>query len=208
MGSQNVGRSAQRFGCARLRNAQSSPIGTTDASGRTREIRSVHVLPLNQRINPAIAPKNTQIIAWAKNSAELDDRQGRAIYRGDVVITQGTLKITGNTVTVSRNTRGEIETFTAQGRPAYYEQQPEVGESLVHAYGRTIEYFASNERIVLTDQAKVVRNGNTFEGERIVYDTRTQVVNAGRAQDSDVSTPKPRIDMVIQPRKKPAESSE
>ena len=156
----------------------------------------------------ALPTDRDQPIHVQADSAELDDRQGKAVYRGDVVITQGTLKITGNTVTVTRNARGEIDTFTAQGRPAYYEQQPEVGESLVHAYGRTIEYFASNERIVLTDQAKVVRDGNTFEGERIVYDTRTQVVNAGRAQGGGVSTPKPRIDMVIQPRKKPAESSE
>lgn len=155
----------------------------------------------------ALPTDRDQPIHVQADSAELDDRQARpsTVRRGDH---PGTLKITGNTVTVTRNARGEIDTFTAQGRPAYYEQQPEVGESLVHAYGRTIEYFASNERIVLTDQAKVVRDGNTFEGERIVYDTRTQVVNAGRAQDGNVTTPRPRIDMVIQPRKKPAESSE
>ena len=156
----------------------------------------------------ALPTDRDQPIHVQADSAELDDRQGKAVYRGDVVITQGTLKITGNTVTVTRNAKGEIDTFTSQGRPAYYEQQPEVGESLVQAYGRTIEYFAGNERIVLTDQAKVVRDGNTFEGERIVYDTRTQMVNAGRAQGGSVTTPRPRIDMVIQPRKKPAETSE
>lgn len=157
----------------------------------------------------ALPTDRDQPIRIQADSAELDDAKGKAVYRGDVVITQGTLKITGNTVTVTRNAQGEIDTFTAQGRPAYYEQQPEVGESLVHAYGRTIEYFASNERIVLTDQAKVVRDGNTFEGERIVYDTRTQVVNAGRVEGgSGDSTSRPRVDMVIQPRKKPAESSE
>src|SRR5690606_11186965 len=85
----------------------------------------------------ALPTDRDQPIHVQADSAELDDRQGKAIYRGDVVITQGTLKITGNTVTVTRNARGEIDTFTAQGRPAYYEQQPEVGESLVHAYGRT-----------------------------------------------------------------------
>ena len=156
----------------------------------------------------ALPTDRDQPIHVQANSAELDDHQGKAVYRGDVVITQGTLKITGNTVTVTRNAQGEIDTFTAQGRPAYYEQQPEINESLVQAYGRTIEYFAGNERIVLTDQAKVLRDGNTFEGERIVYDTRAQVVNAGRAQGGNVTTPQPRIEMVIQPRKKPVESSE
>ena len=70
------------------------------------------------------------------------------------------------------------------------------------AYGLTIQYFAANERIVLLDQAKVVQEGNTFEGEKIVYDTRRQIVNAGRATNTDVSTPRPRVDMVIQPRKR------
>ena len=54
---------------------------------------------------------------------------------------------------------------------------------------------------MLIDQAKVVQEGNTFEGEKIVYDTRRQIVNAGRATNADVTTPRPRVDMVIQPRK-------
>ncbi|HLV17730.1 MAG TPA: lipopolysaccharide transport periplasmic protein LptA [Pseudomonas sp.] len=154
----------------------------------------------------ALPTDRDQPIHVQADSAELDDRQGKAVYRGDVIITQGTLKITGNVVTVTRNAQGDIDTFTAEGRPAYYEQQPEAGESLVHAYGRTIQYFAGDERIVLTGQARVVRDGNTFEGERIVYETRTQVVNAGRVDGSGTS--RSRVDMVIQPRKKPAESSE
>ncbi|MNQ78194.1 Lipopolysaccharide export system protein LptA [compost metagenome] len=48
----------------------------------------------------------------------------------------------------------------------------------------------------------MVQEGNTFEGEKIVYDTQRQIVNAGRATGANVSTPRPRIDMVIQPKKK------
>ena len=66
----------------------------------------------------------------------------------------------------------------------------------------TIQYFAANERIILIDQAKVIQEGNTFEGEKIVYDTQRQIVNAGRATNVDVTSPRPRVDMVIQPRKK------
>ena len=76
------------------------------------------------------------------------------------------------------------------------------------AYGLTIQYFAANERIVLLDQAKVVQEGNTFEGEKIVYDTRRQIVNAGRATGSNVSMPRPRIDMILQPRKKDGQAEQ
>ncbi len=150
----------------------------------------------------ALPSDRNQPIRVQADSAELDDRQGVAVYRGDVVITQGTLKITGHTVTLTQNKQGDIDVVTAVGTPAYYEQLPETGKQLVKAYGRTIQYFSANERIVLIDQAKVIQEGNTFEGEKIVYDTRRQIVNAGRARGEQIGTPQPRIDMVIQPRQR------
>ena len=150
----------------------------------------------------ALPSDREQPIRVQADSAELDDKQGVAVYRGGVVITQGTLKITGDTVTITQNGNGDIDVFTSVGKPAYYEQQPAENKPLVKAYGLTIQYFAANERIVLIDQAKVVQEGNTFEGEKIVYDTQRQIVNAGRATGSKVTTPRARIDMVIQPRKK------
>ena len=150
----------------------------------------------------ALPSDRDQPIRVQADSAELDDKQGVAVYRGGVVITQGTLKITGDTVTITQDANGEIEVFTSVGKPAYYEQKPSADKDIVKAYGLTIQYYATNERIVLIDQAKVIQQGNTFEGEKIVYDTQRQIVNAGRATGAQVSTPRPRIDMIIQPKKK------
>lgn len=156
----------------------------------------------------ALPSDREQPIRVQADSAELDDQKKVAVYRGDVVITQGTMKITGDTVTITQNAQGEVDVFTSVGRPAYYEQQPREGDPIVKAYGLTIQYFSANERITLTDQAKVVQQGNTFEGEKIVYDTRRQIVNAGRANDKSITTPRPRIDMVIQPQKKPEQQQQ
>lgn len=156
----------------------------------------------------ALPEDRNQPIRVQADTAELDDKQGVAVYRGDVVITQGTMKITGNTVTITQDESGDVEVFTAIGKPAHYEQKPAADKEIVKAYGLTIQYFAANERIVLIDQAKVVQEGNTFEGEKIVYDTQRQIVNAGRATDTDVTTPRPRVDMVIQPRKKDRPATE
>ena len=57
------------------------------------------------------------------------------MYRGDVVITQGTMKITGDTVTITQNAQGEVDVFTSVGKPAYYEQKPAVDKQIVKAYG-------------------------------------------------------------------------
>jgi lipopolysaccharide export system protein LptA len=176
-------------------------------------MRFVNTLPLILSLGAALG----SAAAWAlpsdreqpiriqADSAELDDKQGVAVYRGDVIITQGTLKITGDTVTITQTASGDIDVFTSVGNLAYYEQKPAADKEIVKAYGRTIQYFSSNERIVLIDQAKVIQEGNTFEGEKIVYDTQRQIVNAGRATGTNVSTPRPRIDMIIQPKNKPAD---
>lgn len=173
---------------------------------------SLHTLSLLMSLGAAIASTNAwalptdreQPIRVQADSAELDDKKGVAVYRGDVVITQGSMKITGHTVTITQNGSGDIEVFTAVGTPAYYEQKPAADKEIVKAYGLTIQYFAEKDRIVLIDQAKVIQEGNTFEGEKIVYDTQRQIVNAGRANGTNVTTPRPRIDMVIQPKTKPA----
>lgn len=143
-----------------------------------------------------------QPIHIQSDDAQLDDKQGVATYKGNVIITQGSMKITGNTVTITRNPQGDVDVFTSVGNLAYYEQKPSVDKPIVQAYAVTIQYYAAQDRIVLIDKAKVINDGNTSEGEKIVYDTQRQIVNAGRANGSKVTTPRPRIDMVIQPKKK------
>ena len=150
----------------------------------------------------ALPSDRNQPIRVQADSAELDDKQNVAVYRGDVIITQGTMKITGNTVTITQDNNGNIKVATAVGKPAHYEQKPSADKDTVKAYGLTIQYYADENRIVLIDQARVEQQGKTFEGEKIVYDTQRQIVNAGRANGNKITTPRPRIDMVIQPKNK------
>ena len=150
----------------------------------------------------ALPSDSSQPINIQADSAELDDKRGMAIYRVDVVITQGTLKITGDTVTITMNNDGDIDVFTSEGKPAYYEQLPSPDKEIVQAYGLTIQYFANTDKIIIIDQAKVIQQGNTFRGEKIVYDTNLEIVTAGRGKQGTITTPTPRVNMVIQPKNK------
>ena len=151
----------------------------------------------------ALPNDNEQPIRIQANEAQLDDKKGVATYKGDVIITQGSMKITGNTVTITRNAAGEIDVVTSVGNLAYFEQlQKATDPEPVKAYAVTIQYHAPQNRIVLIDKAKVINDGNITQGEKIVYDTVKQVANAGRANGASVTAPRPRIDMVIQPKKK------
>lgn len=172
-------------------------------------MRFVNTLPLIFGLTAALGSSmalalpsdREQPIRVQADSAELDDKQGVAVYRGDVVVTQGSTKLTGNTVTLKQDKNGDIEVVTSVGKPAYYEQKPAPDKDVTKAYGLTIQYFVTQNRVVLIDQAKVIHKATPSKA-KIVYDTQRQIVNAGRATGSQVTSPRPRIDMVIQPKKK------
>ncbi|HDS1734983.1 lipopolysaccharide transport periplasmic protein LptA [Pseudomonas sp. BP8] len=150
----------------------------------------------------ALPTDRDQPIRIQADDAHLDDKQGVATYKGDVIITQGSMKITGNTVTMTRATNGDIDVVTSVGNLAYFEQQQSADKAdKMKGWAVTIQYQAQKDTIILTDRAKVENEGNTTEGEKIVYNTKSQVATAGTSSGA-ASTKRPRIDMVIQPKKK------
>ncbi|MCW2267974.1 lipopolysaccharide transport periplasmic protein LptA [Pseudomonas sp. JQ170] len=149
----------------------------------------------------ALPTDRDQPIRIQADNAHLDDKKGVATYTGDVIITQGSMMIKGNTVTITRADSGDIDVVTSVGNLAYFEQQQSADKpDKMKGWAVTIQYQSQKELVVLTDRAKVENEGNTTEGEKIVYNTKSQVATAGRG--SNVTTPRQRIDMVIQPKKK------
>ena len=149
----------------------------------------------------ALPNDQDQPIRVQADDAQLDDKQGIATYTGNVIITQGSMKVTGNKVTMTRTPAGDIDVVTSVGNLAYFEQQQSAAKpDKMKGWAVTIQYQAQKDTVILTDRAKVENEGNTTEGEKIVYNTKTQVATAGRG--GNVTAPRQRIDMVIQPKKK------
>ncbi|AEJ11561.1 conserved hypothetical protein [Pseudomonas putida S16] len=149
----------------------------------------------------ALPNDRDQPIRIQADNAHLDDKQGVATYTGDVIITQGSMMIKGNTVTITRSASGDIDVVTSVGNLAYFEQQQSAAKpDKMKGWAVTIQYQSQKDMVILTDRAKVESEGNTTEGEKIVYNTQTQVATAGRG--GNVTSPRQRIDMVIQPKKK------
>ncbi|MDD1968433.1 lipopolysaccharide transport periplasmic protein LptA [Pseudomonas sp. NPDC090203] len=152
----------------------------------------------------ALPNDQDQPIRIQADDAQLDDKQGIATYTGNVIITQGSMKVTGNKVTMTRTPQGDIDVVTSVGNLAYFEQLQTAGDPKpVQGWGVTIQYHAPQNRIVLIDKAKVIdKDNNVTQGEKIVYDTVRKLASAGRATGSKVTEARPRVDMVIQPKKK------
>ena len=79
----------------------------------------------------ALPNDNEQPIRIQANEAQLDDKQGIATYKGDVIITQGSMKITGNTVTITRNAAGEIDVAAQALQPRQRGQRANLGSWII-----------------------------------------------------------------------------
>ena len=141
----------------------------------------------------ALSSDREQPMLIEADRAELDDARGISIYRGNVKVTQGTLVLTGDIMTV-HNKGNDVEKVIMEGKPATYKQRPDNKDKDVRARAQHMEYFTSPEKIILTGQAEVDQSGDVLRSERIEYDVATDKVNAGTDQ------PNERVRITIQPR--------
>lgn len=129
------------------------------------------------------------------DSAELDDKKGISIYRGNVRVTQGTLVLTGETMTVY-NQDDDISKVIVEGAPATYKQRPDGKQQDVHAKALMMEYFKSPEKVILSKDAEVEQEGDILRSERIVYDIENDQVTAGSGEPGN------RVRITLQPKNK------
>jgi len=135
------------------------------------------------------------------DSAELDRKAGIVIYKGNVVLTQGTLKIESDRLMILRN-GNVLEKAVAEGKPAKYQQQISADQQLTHAHGNRIDYFAARKEVQITGDARMEQEGNEFSGEKITYDiTNEKVVAKSSAVTGSAEKTPQRIKVVIQPEK-------
>lgn len=124
-----------------------------------------------------------QPIHIRSNSAIKDDKQGLTIYQGNVDMTQGSLNIQADTVTIySQNET--VTKIIAVGKPARFKQQPEPGQGDVIAKAATIEYQITKKMITLIDKASLDQEGSTITGNQINYDIDAARVEASSSADS------------------------
>jgi lipopolysaccharide export system protein LptA len=124
---------------------------------------------------------------------ELDDSTGISTYHGNVKVTQGTLVLTGEMMTVYTK-RNEVDKVIMLGEPATYRQRPDGKEQDVRAKSKRMEYYTEPERVILLKAAEVWQSGDVLRSERIEYEVATDQVNAG------TSKPDERVHITIQPR--------
>lgn len=133
--------------------------------------------------------------------AQMDDAAGVAQYKGDAILTQGTLRIEGDIITFYYDENKQLKKAVAEGKLATYKQVHKPGEAPVRARALRMDYMAADEKIFLIGQGYVWQNGDEFKGNRIEYDIAKDIVfaNSGPVEvDGEMQT-SGRVHITIQP---------
>jgi lipopolysaccharide export system protein LptA len=128
------------------------------------------------------------------NEKVTDYKQGTSIYTGNVVINQGSLHATGDKATLYVQ-NGQLVRAVLVGNPATFQELDDKGQ-LVKGSANDANYLAQQQKIILTGNAKLDRQGDTLSSQQITYDMNAEVVKAGGKAGGD------RVHVVIQPRSK------
>ncbi len=145
----------------------------------------------------AALPGDTeQPIHIVTDEAIRDEKTGRTVYTGNVELVQGTIRINADKITVYK-IETEGDKIVAEGNPARMQQQPKPDSTLMHARGDIIEYYRTEQRVQLRQNAEVEQDGSTVRGDRIDYFINKQLVKAA----TDKSDSNRRVEVVIPPHK-------
>lgn len=129
------------------------------------------------------------------DQASMNERTGVTVYTGNVEIVQGTMIIRGARVELHRNDSG-VQRIISTGKPAHFQQKPSHDQPLTKAYGERMDYRINRQEVTITESARVDQGGDSFTGERIVYNMEKAIVNAFGSDNQSGQ----RVQMVIQPK--------
>lgn len=104
-------------------------------------------------------------------------QSGISQYKGNVRVTQNEIELTGDKVIVLQKDK-LLKNITVTGSPATYRQLSEDG-NYINAQSMKMEYQAENNRLILSDKARLEQAGSVMESDQIIYDTIQKVVIAG-----------------------------
>jgi lipopolysaccharide export system protein LptA len=158
----------------------------------------------------ALVTDSEQPIEIEADFAELDDQEGKTIYVGNVVVTQGSIKMTGDKLKVNFSEARDLEDIFIEGRPAYFKQTRDSGDD-VEGEGLLIEYHAQKNLLHLIEKAKLTQGDRIFTGNRINYDTEKSLITARAAPKPPpgavMPAPRQRVRIIIPAKKSKAKES-
>lgn len=137
--------------------------------------------------NAVAAEKDFDLPIKVDSKAQfVDGKTKTSIFREDVRITQGSLKIDADEVEVIASQGEGSEIFIARGNPASYSQTMDDG-SAISAAANEIRYELALSTLTLSGNAELKQNSSQVTGDSIVFNMELEQLIA-LAGDTGVTT--------------------
>ncbi len=114
-------------------------------------------------------------------------------YFGNVLMTQGSMKISGDHIIVHSKNR-KVISIVALGQPAHFEQQSDPDKPPVKADANKLDYRLKQDMVTLSDNASIEQNGTTVTGKMIEYNIALEQVKASSGKEESS-----RVNMILIP---------
>lgn len=142
----------------------------------------------------ALPDDREKTISIESDSAERNENTGLTIYKGNVIISQGSILIEADEI-ILHYEDSKVSRIECKGNPASYQQKPEIDGATMIARGEHIDYLLADEQIALKRNAMLSLNGTIIKGDSIDYDIKKET---WKAKGNDLGEQK-RIQLVIPP---------
>ena len=157
------------------------------------------MLMLLPTFSSALDSDREQPIRIQADAAIVDETNGSSVYKGNVIITQGTLEVIANEVEIFTSAGEVIQIIAATDKDsevlAHYQQQINDAMDMVVADARKITYLVQEDKLHLSGDARLQKIQDVFTGQLLSYDLERGIVNLNSLGGSD------RVKMTITPKK-------
>lgn len=130
-----------------------------------------------------------------------DDTRKEAVYEGNVVITQGTMRITSARIVVREDPEG-YRTFVATGAPVTFRQKRDKTGDWIDGSAQRAEFDDRNDLLKLYDGARLRSSQGELTGDFISYDRAKEFFEVTGAPPGAPPAPGSRVKAIIIPQKR------
>lgn len=141
----------------------------------------------------ALPEDRNQPIQLEANRGQIDQKTGVSVYEGNVIISQGSMRLNADVATIHVKDGG-FQRMEATGNPVKLRYQPTADKPEIIGVSQRVEYDVAGAKVIMSGNARLTQGQDVFTGDRIEYDLKSDVVRARGAGNNG------RIQFTIQPR--------
>ncbi|MBL7004795.1 MAG: lipopolysaccharide transport periplasmic protein LptA [Gammaproteobacteria bacterium] len=132
----------------------------------------------------ALETDNDQPIDISADSLNIDEAKHISIYKGNVILQQGSLNINADTLVLYFNEQNELDYMEASGSPVHFKQKNE-DQKWMTGLAKSMIYYDQQSELTLKKDAEFNTGNEHIKSHYIQVNTNNNSLQAGASSASD-----------------------